>query len=122
MPKNTLTASAKSGGLLDHMSCSRSEKIKTLHGQKPRPTLSTNAKKVIRQGWPTLRRWILQLLLKTVLWCGLLAVLVGSGYLYYLGRGISETFEGRRWSVPAQIYAQPVELWPANASPMRSSG
>ena len=50
-------------------------------------------------------------MLKVILWAGLLAVLVGSGYLYYLDRSISKTFEGRRWSVPAQVYAQPLELY-----------
>ena len=33
-------------------------------------------------------------------------------YLYYLNDMITGTFEGRRWSVPAQVYAQPVELFP----------
>ncbi len=32
------------------------------------------------------------------------------GYLIYLDRSITSTFEGRRWSVPAQVYAQPLEL------------
>ena len=32
------------------------------------------------------------------------------GYLIYLDRTITKTFEGRRWSVPAQVYAQPLEL------------
>ena len=43
----------------------------------------------------------------------IVAVLVGLfvvGYLMYLDRAITGTFEGRRWSVPAQVYAQPVEL------------
>ena len=69
-------------------------------------------KKPAGRGWlAILRRWLLQLLLKIVLWGSLLAILVGTGYLYYLDRSISKTFEGRRWSVPAQIYAQPVELY-----------
>ena len=34
------------------------------------------------------------------------------GYLLYLDRLITETFEQRRWSVPAIVYAQPVELYP----------
>jgi penicillin-binding protein 1B len=33
-------------------------------------------------------------------------------YLVYLDRVISETFDGRRWSVPAIVYAQPLELYP----------
>ena len=34
-----------------------------------------------------------------------------TGYGYYLDRTISKTFEGRLWSVPAQVYAQPLELF-----------
>jgi len=37
-------------------------------------------------------------------------VVVG-GYLFHLDRTITKTFEGRRWSVPAQVYAQPLELF-----------
>ena len=76
-----------------------------------RRTADTKKKATGRSWLSILRRWLLQLLLKTVLWSGLLAILVGTGYLYYLDRSISKTFEGRRWSVPAQIYAQPVELY-----------
>ena len=41
----------------------------------------------------------------------LLTVLLSAGYAYYIDRTISKTFEGRRWSVPAQVYAQPLELF-----------
>lgn len=37
-------------------------------------------------------------------------MLVG-GYLFHLDRTITQTFEGRRWSIPAQVYAQPLELF-----------
>lgn len=33
------------------------------------------------------------------------------GYLIHLDRNITSIFEGRRWSVPAQVYAQPLELY-----------
>jgi penicillin-binding protein 1B len=33
-------------------------------------------------------------------------------YLFYLDRTITSTFDGRRWSVPARVYAQPFELYP----------
>jgi penicillin-binding protein 1B len=49
---------------------------------------------------------------------GVLAVLVAvavAGYLYHLDRSITQTFEGRRWTVPAVIYAQPLELYPGAA-------
>ena len=42
----------------------------------------------------------------------LIAALLLAGYLVYLDRLISETFQGRRWSVPAIVYAAPLELHP----------
>jgi penicillin-binding protein 1B len=40
-----------------------------------------------------------------------LVVALGTvGYLMFLDRTITKTFEGRRWSIPAQVYAQPLEL------------
>ena len=41
----------------------------------------------------------------------LLACVIAAGYLFHLDRTITKTFEGRRWSVPAQVYAQPLELF-----------
>ena len=40
-----------------------------------------------------------------------LTLIALSVYFLYLNRLITETFEGRRWSVPAQVYAAPVELY-----------
>ena len=38
--------------------------------------------------------------------------LVGVGiYAVYLDSTITRTFEGRRWTVPAQVFAQPLELY-----------
>ena len=61
--------------------------------------------------WARVRAALLRLIWRTVLWAGLLAVLLSAGYAYYIDRTISKTFEGRRWSVPAQVYAQPLELF-----------
>lgn len=44
-----------------------------------------------------------------------LAVVALAGYLFQLDRTITRTFEGRRWTVPAVIYAQPLELFPGAA-------
>jgi penicillin-binding protein 1B len=44
-----------------------------------------------------------------------LATVTLAGYLFYLDRKITSTFEGRRWTVPAIIYAQPLELYPGAA-------
>ena len=40
-----------------------------------------------------------------------IALVALCAYFLYLNRLITETFEGRRWSVPAQVYAAPVELY-----------
>ena len=42
----------------------------------------------------------------------LVAAVAIIGYLVYLDRLITGTFEGRRWSVPAVVYAAPLELHP----------
>ena len=47
---------------------------------------------------------------KPALYAGLFVSLGVVGYLVYLDRTITKTFEGRRWSVPAQVFAQPLEL------------
>jgi hypothetical protein len=42
------------------------------------------------------------------------AVAVGlalGAYLVYLDRIVTQTFDGRRWSVPAVVYAQPLEVY-----------
>jgi penicillin-binding protein 1B len=52
-----------------------------------------------------------RLIWRTLMWLSLLTVLLSAGYAYYIDRTISKTFEGRRWSVPAQVYAQPLELF-----------
>ena len=46
---------------------------------------------------------------------GVLAVLSAAIYLVYLDRIITTTFDGRRWSVPAVVYAAPLELYPGAA-------
>jgi len=44
-----------------------------------------------------------------------IALIAALAYLVYLDRLITNTFEGRRWSMPALVYAQPVELYPGAA-------
>src|SRR4051812_4701958 len=43
-----------------------------------------------------------------VLGVGLIALLV---WVLYLDRIVTQQFEGRRWTLPAQVYAQPTELY-----------
>ena len=53
--------------------------------------------------------------LKLTFYAGLLVSAVAVGYLIYLDRTITGTFEGRRWSVPAAVYAEPLALYPGAA-------
>lgn len=84
---------------------------KPTSNRRTKSSTSSAQNRTNRSWLATARVWVFRLLLKLVLWTGLIAILVGSGYLYYLDRSISKTFEGRRWSVPAQVYAQPMELY-----------
>ena len=48
------------------------------------------------------------LLWKLLLVAGVLVVLA----LVYLDALVSTTFEGRKWEIPARVYARPLELFP----------
>ena len=64
------------------------------------------------------RERVLRALWLTAKWsaaAGLVVVIGIVGYLVYVDSKITSTFEGRRWSVPAQVYAAPVELYPGLA-------
>ena len=48
-------------------------------------------------------------------WVGAAAAVVlvaGAGYLLFLDQRVTTHFEGKRWSVPAHVYARPLELFP----------
>ncbi|MCZ6618054.1 MAG: transglycosylase domain-containing protein, partial [Gammaproteobacteria bacterium] len=55
------------------------------------------------------------LLFKLTFYTGLFVSAVAAGYLVYLDRTITGMFEGRRWSVPAAVYAEPLEIYPGAA-------
>jgi penicillin-binding protein 1B len=42
----------------------------------------------------------------------LVAAVIAAGLLIYLDALVSTTFEGRKWEVPARVYARPLELFP----------
>jgi len=65
-----------------------------------------------------LRRLILRILW-FFLGAGMLAATVVLGYLWYLDRTLTEVFNGRRWSLPAQVYAAPTELYVGNQLMLR---
>ena len=45
------------------------------------------------------------------------AALAGAAYVMYLGFTVTRTFEGRRWTLPAQVFAAPLELYAGLALP-----
>lgn len=65
-----------------------------------------SSKKKARQStWRgILLRWLLAFVI--------LALLIGGFALAYLDRQVVERFEGARWSLPAKVYARPLELYP----------
>lgn len=54
---------------------------------------------------PTRRLW------RPLVGLTLLLVLVLGGYSVYLAKTVRVKFDGKRWAVPAQIYARPLELY-----------
>ena len=38
--------------------------------------------------------------------------MLGAGYVAWLDLRVRAEFEGKRWALPARVYARPVELWP----------
>ncbi len=56
-----------------------------------------------RQKKSFLRKWLLRLTL--------LSIVVGIAYVAYLDFTVRTQFEGKRWSLPARVYARPLELY-----------
>ena len=51
--------------------------------------------------------------LRALAWRAAVAVLVfAAGYVAWLDIRVRAQFEGKRWALPARVYARPVELWP----------
>ncbi len=48
---------------------------------------------------------------RVLLLSALLAVVADALFIIYLDRKVTPQFEGRRWTLPAQVYAQPLELY-----------
>ncbi len=67
--------------------------------------------KPAKQRKSKVRTIVFRFTIKIIGWLTLFSFLFGSGYAIFLDRTITSTFEGRRWSVPAQIFAQPLELY-----------
>ena len=71
----------------------------------------TNLAKKTKKHKSKIRTFVFRFTIKLIGWLSLFTLLFGGGYAIFLDRTITSTFEGRRWSVPAQIYAQPLELY-----------
>ena len=58
----------------------------------------------LRKGW-----------LRKLLWGAAIAfglvLIVGGIWFFILDRQVTKTFEGRRWTLPAQVYAAPLEVY-----------
>ncbi len=63
-----------------------------------------------------LRRFFVPLLIFS-LKLSLVAAVLGSFGLIWLDSQVREKFEGKRWAVPAKVYARPLELYPGQALP-----
>ncbi|SUZ74579.1 uncharacterized protein METZ01_LOCUS27433, partial [marine metagenome] len=62
---------------------------------------------VTKKRWRRLWSLLVRFIFITV-FIGLVGV---SAYVVYLDGAITRTFEGRRWTVPAQVFAQPLEVY-----------
>jgi penicillin-binding protein 1B len=56
------------------------------------------------------RRFLRRLILPLLAVFAVIGVVVGI-YCFYLDRMVTRQFEGRRWTLPAQVYAAPLELY-----------
>lgn len=53
-----------------------------------------------------------KLLSRRIVWVPLLLVLLAfAGYLAYLDHRVTSRFDGRRWNLPAHVYARPLDLY-----------
>ncbi len=50
--------------------------------------------------------------LSLIFWAALISAPLLVGYLFYLDREVRTQFEGKRWAVPARVFARPLELFP----------
>lgn len=72
-----------------------------------RASNTDSAKTPVKKSW---RRFIKPLFITAMVMASLLFV-----YSIYLDIQIREQFEGKRWSLPAKVYARPLEIFPGKA-------
>jgi len=76
--------------------------------KKPRKKVTRKAKVIAK---PSLPKRVWHSLKKPLLIFSAVAVFVLACYIGYLDYTVSKQFEGKRWSIPARVYASPVELY-----------
>jgi len=76
--------------------------------KKPRKKVTRKAKKVAK---PSFLKRVWQGLKKPLLIFSAVAVFSLACYIGYLDYTVRKQFEGKRWSIPARVYASPVELY-----------
>ena len=70
------------------------------HRRKKSPGRSK--RKSSRKSW-----WLSKFLLYPLL----LFTVVSTGYVFYLDNHVRANFEGKRWALPAEVFARPLELY-----------
>ncbi|GGK85358.1 penicillin-binding protein 1B [Amphritea balenae] len=69
---------------------------------------SAKASKRTKAVKPSWKRRLIKLLLKL----SVLGLVIGAAVLLYLDAQVRSKFEGKRWALPAKVYARPLELYP----------
>jgi penicillin-binding protein 1B len=57
-------------------------------------------------------RRLLWRLVRFAFWAAVVGAPLAVGYLFYLDYQVRTQFEGKRWAVPARVFARPLELFP----------
>lgn len=73
--------------------------------RRPRPRTASSSNR--RRKNQAKSSWLLKALIPLLIGAGFLL----SSYVGYLDYTVREQFEGKRWSIPARVYASPVELY-----------
>ena len=76
-------------------------RIMRRHDASPIPVPVTAARPA-----PGLNKW-----LSWALKLGLVGLVLLAGFAIYLDAVVQEKFSGRRWTIPAKVYARPLELF-----------
>lgn len=80
--------------------------------KKPDPKGRGKSRSLFRKGLGLIGRGLRRLLLMPATWIILgLLLAVLAGYLFWLDRLVTSAFDGRRWDLPAHVYARPLELY-----------